>query len=72
MEDTPRHIRELVYRTVMARSEEERFLMCAEMFETSRELAKIGMPEGLSGVEQEEFVFKRIHGMSPMELVISQ
>lgn len=69
MEDTPRQIRDLVYQTVMARTEEERFLMCAEMFETSKELAKIGMPEGLSQVEQQAFVFKRLHGCSPMDLI---
>lgn len=69
MEDTPRHIRDLVYRTIMARSEEERFLMCAEMFETSKELAKIGMPKGLSEEEIQAFVFRKIHGASPEELL---
>ena len=69
MEDTPRHVRELVYRTIMARSEEDRFLMCAEMYETSRELAKIGMPNGLSEREEQAFIFRRIHGASPEELV---
>ncbi len=69
MEDTPRHIRELVYRTIMARSEEERFLMCAGMYETSRKLAKIGMPDGLSELEQQAFIFQRIHGATPEELI---
>jgi len=69
MEDTPRHIRELVYQTVMARTEEERFLMCAEMFETSKELAKIGMPEGLSSSEQDAYIFKRLHGAGPSEMI---
>ena len=68
MEDTPRRVRELVYRTVMARTVEERFLMCAELYETSKELAKIGMPVGLSRLEQAEFVFKRIHGARPFEM----
>lgn len=71
MEDTPRQVRDLVYRTVMARTEEERFLMCAEMFETSKELAKIGMPEGLSPKAEEEYVFRRLHGFSPHELVFN-
>lgn len=53
----------------MARSEEERFLMCAEMYETSKELAKIGMPEGLSVLEEQAFVFRRLHGATPEELV---
>lgn len=54
---------------IMARTEEERFLMCAEMFETSKELAKIGMPEGLSFDEQQAYIFKRLHGGSPLDLI---
>ena len=69
MEDTTPEIRELVYRTVMARTEEQRFLMCAEMFETAREFAKIGMPEDLSREEREIFIFERIHGAKPEQLV---
>jgi hypothetical protein len=53
----------------MARTEEERFLMCAQMFETSKDLAKIGMPKGLSALEEQAFVFRRIHGRSPEELI---
>ncbi len=53
----------------MVRTEEERFLMCAEMFETSKELAKIGMPEGLSQNEQLAFIFKRLHGCAPLDLI---
>lgn len=63
MEDTSRENRKLVYRIVMGRSEEERLLMCAEMFETSKEFAKIGMPEGLSESEQIEYIYRRIHGV---------
>ena len=62
MEDTPPEIRELVYRTVMARTEEERLLICAEMFETAREFAKIGMPAALSESERQAYIFRRIHG----------
>ena len=61
MEDTPRHIRELVYRAVMSRTPEERFLMCAEMFETGKELARINMPSGLSEDEQKAYIHKRIY-----------
>lgn len=46
----------------MARSEEARFLMCAEMHEAGVEFAKIGMPDGLSPEEQKRFVYRRIHG----------
>lgn len=53
----------------MDRSEEERFLMCAAMYETSKQLAKIGMPNGLTPLEQEAYVFKRLHGATPQELI---
>jgi len=53
----------------MARTVEERFLMCAEMYEDAKELAKIGMPEGLSGEEREAFIFERLYGAKPEQLV---
>ena len=62
MEDTPSEIRKLVRDIIMSKTEEERFLMCAQMFEDGKELAKIGMPEGLSGDEQAAYVYKRIYG----------
>jgi hypothetical protein len=46
--------------------------MCAQMYEDAKEFAKIGMPEGLSKAQQEEFIFKRIHGISPLESVLSE
>jgi hypothetical protein len=56
----------------MSKSVEERLLMCAQMYEDAKEFAKIGMPDGLSKVEQEQFIFKRIHGISPIESVSSE
>jgi hypothetical protein len=53
----------------MSKTVEERFLICAGMYEDARELARIGMPEGLSESEQEAFIFKRLHGVSAAELV---
>jgi len=61
MEDTTPEIRELVYRTVMARTQEERFLMCAEMFENARAFAGMALPEGLSSAEKQRAIFLRIH-----------
>jgi hypothetical protein len=55
----------------MAKSVEERLLMCAQMYEEAKEFAKIGMPEGLSDEEREIYVFRRIHGVSPIESVTS-
>lgn len=69
MEDTTQAARELVHRIVMSKSIEERFLMCAEMYEDAKEFARVGMPDGLSTTEQEAFIFRRIHGMTPQELV---
>lgn len=46
--------------------------MCAEMYEAAKELARIGMPRGLTAHEQEEYVFKRIHGISALEMAAKQ
>lgn len=69
MEDTTSQNRRLIHDIVMSKSVEERFLMCAEMYETAKEFAKIGMPTGLSYGEQQAYIFKRIHGRSPQELI---
>ena len=69
MEDTTKESRRLVHDIVMSKTVEERFLMCAGLYEDAKELAKIGMPEGLSQLEQEAFIFKRLHGAGPAELV---
>lgn len=69
MEDTTQAARELVRQIVMSKSVEERFLMCAEMYEDAKEFARIGMPDGLSNVEQKAFIFSRIHGLTPQEVV---
>jgi hypothetical protein len=71
MEDTTREARQIVREIVMAKSVEERLLMCAQMYEEAKEFAKIGMPEGLSDEEREIYVFRRIHGVSPIESVTS-
>ena len=71
MEDTARKSRELIRDIVMSKSVEERFLMCAAMYEDAKELARIGMPHGLSEDEQDAFVFKKLHGASPAELVLA-
>lgn len=53
----------------MSKTVEERFLMCAEMYEDAKEFARIGMPDGLSDEEEKYYVFRRIHGVTPQELV---
>ena len=62
LEDTSPEIRQLVRQIVMARPEAARFLMWAEMHESGKELAKIGMPGGLTPVEQKHYLYRRIHG----------
>jgi hypothetical protein len=69
MEDTTRQNRKLVYDIVMSKPVEERFLMCAGLYEDAKELAAIGIPQGLTVEERNEFVFRRIHGASPTEMV---
>ncbi|MBE7515522.1 MAG: hypothetical protein HS105_02760 [Chloracidobacterium sp.] len=53
----------------MSKTVEERFLMCAQMYEDAKEFARIGMPASLSQLEQERYIFKRIHGEFPEDLV---
>lgn len=53
----------------MSKSAEERLLLCAQMYEDAKELAKIGMPEGLTRFEQDRYIFRRIHGIFPEESV---
>ena len=69
MEDTTQESRKLVFDIIMSKNVEERFLMCAELYEEAKEFAKLGMPERLSPVDQEAYVFRRIHGADPGELV---
>lgn len=69
MEDTTHAARQLAHEIVMSRSIEERLLMCAELYEEAKEFARIGMPPGLSIEQQEIFIFQRIHGAPPVDLV---
>jgi len=54
---------------IMSKTVEERFLMCAAMYEDAKVLATIGMPSQLSSEEQEAYVFRKLHGASPIDLV---
>lgn len=69
MEDTTNESRRLVYDIVMSKTAEERLFMCAELYEEAKEFAKIGMPEGFTQFEQETYVFMRLHGAHPGELI---
>jgi len=65
MEDTTQAARRLAREIVMRKTVEQRILMCAEMYEEAKEFARIGMPAGLSEIEEVEYIFWRIHGVSP-------
>lgn len=69
MEDTSRQNRTLVREIVMSKTVEERFLMCAEIYEEAKEFAKIGASNNLSDKEREIYIFTRIHGARPEELI---
>lgn len=71
MEDTTHDIRERVHHIVAGKTPGERLMMCAEMHEEAKEFARIGMPNGLSPKDQELFIFQRIHGKSPLEMINS-
>jgi hypothetical protein len=62
VEDTPAEIRALVHSTVMKLSEEERFLMCAEMFESSKNFIAECLPKGLSPEERKRAIFLKLYG----------
>jgi hypothetical protein len=72
MDDTSSENRELVRDAVMSKSVEERFFMCAAMYEDAKALAMIGMPTGLSDEEQKAYIFRRLHGADPEEFVQSE
>ncbi|HEX6125490.1 MAG TPA: hypothetical protein VFZ23_08990, partial [Pyrinomonadaceae bacterium] len=59
----------LVREILMSKTVEERFLLAAAMYEDAKELARIGMPAGLSDEEQEAYVFRKLHGANPIDLV---
>ncbi len=65
MEDTSKENRRLVYDIVMSKTVEERFMMCAQMYEDAKSIARAALPSGLSQEEQEREIFKRIHGEYP-------
>ncbi|MBX3295527.1 MAG: hypothetical protein KF762_07430 [Acidobacteria bacterium] len=53
----------------MSKTVEERFIMCAQMYEDAKAIARAALPPGLSREEQEREIFKRIHGDYPEVIV---
>lgn len=62
MDDTSPEAKKAFRRIIAAKTEEDRILMCAEMYETAREFIISSMPEGLSANEQKQHIFERLYG----------
>lgn len=62
MEDTPREIRQKFREILLSKTEEERILMCAEMFDSAREIAVSTMPDDLSEAEKKRYIYRKVSG----------
>lgn len=62
--DTPPDIAEMVRTRLMARSNEERFLMGTRMFDAARRMVLASLPPGLSDFERKQLLFERLYGES--------
>lgn len=62
MTDTSPEIVELVRQKLMARSNEERFVMGVRMFDSARAMVLASLPNGLSPDELKRQLFHRIYG----------
>ena len=65
MTDTPPEIIEFVRQQLMARSNEERFLMGARMFEAARAMVLASLPKDLLPLDLRRRLFERIYGEKP-------
>jgi len=60
--DTLPEIELTVREKIMALSNEERFVIGAQMFDSAREMIKASLPKDLSEPELRRLLFKRIYG----------
>ena len=60
--DTSPEIARMVHERLMARSNEERFLMGVEMFDAARKMVLASLPEDISEDERKRQLFERIYG----------
>ena len=60
--DTPPEIELTVREKIMALSNEERFVIGAQMFDSAREMIKASLPKDLSEPELRRLLFRRIYG----------
>lgn len=59
----------IVDRIVGRMSPGERLILCAELYDDAKEFARIGIPEGLTPEEERSFIFERLHGLPPSEII---
>jgi hypothetical protein len=62
MRDTSPEMKGMVRDKIMTLSNEERFIIGAQMFDSACEMVKASLPRGLSEMEQQRLLFKRIYG----------
>jgi len=63
MKDTPPEIEARVRQMIMARSNEERFVMGALMFDAAREIILASLPGDLPDAELRRRLFERVYGV---------
>jgi hypothetical protein len=68
MNDTSPEVKGLLQEMMMSRSDEERFVMGALMFDAARELILASLPANLPALELKQTLFKRIYGY-PLEFI---
>jgi hypothetical protein len=64
MTDTPPEVEELYQKMLMARSNEERFMMGIGMFETARKFVLASLPPDASPRQVREHLLQRFYGLS--------
>jgi biotin synthase-like enzyme len=62
MEDTTQTVKDLYRNILMSKTEEERFLMCANMYSAGIDMIVSTMPAGLSEQDQKRYIYERTYG----------
>jgi len=65
MNDTPPEIVEMVFRMLMERLGEKRFMMGSRSFDAARAMVLASLPPGLSEMKRKRLLFQRFYGERP-------
>jgi hypothetical protein len=68
MDDTPAHIKKMVFERLMQKPAEERLRMGAEMFDAARTMMRASFPNGLSELQIREELARRTYPDEPQLL----